>query len=97
MAEALPEISRKSRLVAALLCWLLGGFGAHRFYLGKTKSAIIQLVLTILIVTAIVSFVWVIIDLIKILVGSFTDVEGKPVFNWTEPQSLPPPSSQSPS
>ena len=26
-----------------LLVWLLGGFGAHRFYAGKTKSGLIML------------------------------------------------------
>ena len=33
-------ISRKSRLVAFLLAFFLGMFGAHRFYVGKTGTAI---------------------------------------------------------
>ena len=38
----------KSPLVAYLLLIFLGGFGAHRFYLGKTGTAITMLVLFIL-------------------------------------------------
>jgi TM2 domain-containing membrane protein YozV len=39
---------KKSTGVAYLLWFFLGGFGAHRFYLGKTGSAVAMLVLTIL-------------------------------------------------
>lgn len=40
--EALEKIedSNKSRTVAAILCFLLGGLGAHDFYLGKKGRAI---------------------------------------------------------
>jgi len=38
----------KNMLVAYLLWWFLGGFGAHRFYLGRVKSGIIQLLLFVL-------------------------------------------------
>lgn len=37
----------KSTVVAYLLWFFLGWFGGHRFYLGKTGSAIAQLLLTI--------------------------------------------------
>lgn len=38
----------KSPVVAYLLLIFLGGFGAHRFYLGKTGTAITMLILCIL-------------------------------------------------
>lgn len=38
----------KSMLVAYLLLIFLGGFGAHRFYLGRTGSAVTMLILFIL-------------------------------------------------
>lgn len=43
-----PTQSSKSRLVAALLAFFLGEFGAHRFYVGKKSSAIWQLILDFL-------------------------------------------------
>ena len=75
-------VSDKSRLVALLLCWFLGWLGLHRFYVGKTGTGILM----------IVTFggfgLWILFDLIMIIIGSFTDVEGRTVFKWTEPGSL---------
>ena len=42
------ETSKKSTLISYLLWFFLGGFGAHRFYLGRTGSAIGMLVLLVL-------------------------------------------------
>lgn len=36
--------SLKSQTVAGLWCTFLGGFGAHRFYLGKTVTAVFYLI-----------------------------------------------------
>lgn len=55
----------KSTGVAYLLWFFLGGFGAHRFYLGKTGSAVGLLVLTLLTswwTFGIPTIIWVIID-----------------------------------
>jgi TM2 domain-containing membrane protein YozV len=75
-------ISRKSRLAAALLCFLLALLfvhGAHRFYLKKTGTAILMLL------TLGGLWIWTLVDLIFILTGSFRDKEGKRVYHWTEP------------
>jgi TM2 domain-containing membrane protein YozV len=53
----------RSQLVAALLCFFLGGLGIHRFYLGYSTIGIIQLL------TAGGCGIWVLIDFIRILVG----------------------------
>jgi TM2 domain len=76
------EISPKSRLVAALLCFFLGVFGAHRFYVGKMGTAILMIV-------TIGGFgIWALIDLVMIVIGSFTDVDGRRLWRWTEPGAL---------
>ena len=78
--------SGKSRIVAAILAILLGGFGAHNFYLGKTGYAVAQLLLTligwIVIVGPFVSGIWAFVEFIIILCGSAKDSEGLPVTNW---------------
>jgi TM2 domain-containing membrane protein YozV len=63
----------KSWLVAVLLCFFLGALGVHRFYVGKIGTGILQLI------TLGGLGVWVLIDFIVILVGKFTDKEGRPL------------------
>lgn len=60
------EANRKSVGVAYLLWIFLGVFGAHRFYAGKTKSGIVQLLLLFSFVGWIVLFPWLLADLILI-------------------------------
>lgn len=43
---------KKTKLVAGLLCWFLGTFGAHRFYLGYKGKARAQLMAPILMIAA---------------------------------------------
>jgi TM2 domain-containing membrane protein YozV len=76
------NVSPKSRLVALLLCFFLGTVGAHRFYVGKIGTGILMLL------TLGGCGIWMMIDLIMIVVGSFRDQEGRRVFRWTEPGSL---------
>ncbi len=73
------QISPKSRLVAALLCGLVGIFGAHRFYVGKIGTGILM------VFTLGGLSIWTLVDLILILCGVFKDKEGRRVFRWTEP------------
>lgn len=46
--QLLFEANRKSTGAAYLLWFFLGGFGAHRFYLGRTATGIGQLLLLLL-------------------------------------------------
>ncbi len=65
----------KSKLVAGLLGIFLGGWGIHNFYLGFTKKAIIQIVVTI--VTCGIGALWGLIEGILILCGNInTDAKG---------------------
>jgi TM2 domain-containing membrane protein YozV len=52
--------------VAYLLAIFLGVFGAHRFYLGRTGSAVVMLILTITFFGIIISSIWTFVDLFLI-------------------------------
>jgi len=73
LALALGDNEAHARRVGiAYLLLLLGGmFGAHRFYVGKRGTAITQLVLTLLVFTAIITVIWVIVD-VFLLAGYVT-------------------------
>ena len=69
--------SDKRILPAFLLCFFLGIFGAHRFYVGKIGSGVAQLL------TVGGLGVWALIDLIILATGSFTDSNGNKINLWT--------------
>ena len=50
-------------VVAYLLLIFLGVLGAHRFYMGRTGSAVAMLVLTLTVVGILVTMIWAFIDL----------------------------------
>ncbi len=62
--------SKKSRLVAFILCLLLGEFGAHYFYVGKIGMGILYLF-----TLGLFGFGWL-VDIIRIAVGTFRDKNG---------------------
>lgn len=76
------NLSPRSRLVAMLLCYFLGLFGAHRYYVGKIGTGILMLL------TGGGFVIWWLIDLVVILVGSFYDKEGRRLFKWFEAESV---------
>lgn len=72
----------KSKIVAGLFGIFLGTFGVHNFYLGYTKKAIAQLLITLLSFGGLsfVSSTWGIIEGIMILTGSIDkDSDGNPL------------------
>jgi TM2 domain-containing membrane protein YozV len=47
-AHMMYDANKKSVAASYLLWFFLGGFGAHRFYLGSTGTAVAQLLLALL-------------------------------------------------
>jgi hypothetical protein len=68
--------SDKSRTVALVLAFLLGMFGGHRFYAGKTGTAILMLL------TLGGMGIWYLYDVILVAAGGFRDEEGRLIVDW---------------
>lgn len=60
----------KSQIVAAILCFFVGGLGIHRFYLGYTWQGVVQLL------TAGGCGIWALIDFIRIVIGDLGPKDG---------------------
>ena len=69
------ETSGKSWAVTLLLCFFLGAFGVHRFYVGRVGSGLLMLV------TLGGLGIWTLIDFIVILCGGFKDGRGLEIHN----------------
>lgn len=63
-------VNDRNKYVAAILAFLLGTLGVHRFYTGRTGSGIVMLVLTITVVGLVVTGPWAFIDMIRYLIMS---------------------------
>lgn len=77
MGGHMAEVSEKKRVVALVLCFIAGAFGLHRFYVGKNGTGILM------IFTLGGAGIWTLIDLVMILLGVFTDKDGKELIEWT--------------
>jgi TM2 domain-containing membrane protein YozV len=67
------QVSEKSGVVVLLLCLFFGTFGIHRFAVGKVGTGILYLF------TFGILGIGALIDLIMIILGSFTDSQGRKV------------------
>ena len=76
------EPSDKSRGVALALAAILGPFGAHRFYAGKTGTGVLMAA------TIGGLGVWYLYDLILVASGSFRDVDGRLIRRWDPEEAV---------
>ncbi len=82
--ETKAPANAKSKLVAGLLAIFVGTLGVHNFYLGFTKKAVIQLLLTLLTCGfgSVVTGIWALVEGIMILAGNIdTDADGVKLTN----------------
>jgi len=77
MQPAARNLDGKRILPAFLLAMILGPFGAHRFYVGKIGTGILQLV------TLGGLGMWTLYDIVMIVTGNFKDKEGHALTEWT--------------
>ena len=71
------EVSPRKRIALMLICLILGIFGGHRYYLGKTRSAVLMTI------TVGGAGLWFLYDLIIVLIDrDVKDNEGRPVRKW---------------
>lgn len=68
--ENAEVISSKNKWVAIILCFLLGGYGIHKFYLGKIGLGIIYLL------TEGFFGIGVLVDLVILILGKAKDKKG---------------------
>lgn len=71
-----PDVSRNKVfnqrwLATLLLCWFLGVFGVHRFYLGRVGTGVLMLI------TIGGLGIWYLVDLILVIVGNMRDDRGQ--------------------
>jgi hypothetical protein len=69
-------VSPHSRLIALVLCVLLGYLGVHRFYVGRVVSGLIWMF-----TGGLLGIRWL-IDIILITTANFRDSEGLRVLDW---------------
>jgi TM2 domain-containing membrane protein YozV len=73
MSRYVVITSDKKKITALLLCIFLGVFGAHQFYVGKIGKGLLYLF-----TVGLFGIGWI-VDIIKILTGSFRDNVGAPL------------------
>jgi TM2 domain-containing membrane protein YozV len=61
-AMMLFEANKKTALIAYVLWFFIGLFGAHNFYLQRTGVAVTQLILSLTIVGMLITVFWVLVD-----------------------------------
>jgi TM2 domain-containing membrane protein YozV len=65
------EKKGQSKIVMAIICWVVGGLGIHRFMLGHTGIGVLMLL-----TGGVCGILWI-IDLIRILTGSLKYADGR--------------------
>jgi TM2 domain-containing membrane protein YozV len=65
-----PDLGDRNKYIAALIAFLIGPLGIHRFYLGRTGTGIAMLLLSCTLVGLLLTIPWGFIDMIRYLIMS---------------------------
>ncbi|PSJ39475.1 TM2 domain-containing protein [Allosphingosinicella deserti] len=65
-----PVANDRNKYIAALIAFAFGPLGIHRFYLGRTGTGILMLVLSCTIIGLLLSVPWAFVDMIRYLIMS---------------------------
>ncbi|MGZ8351630.1 MAG: TM2 domain-containing protein [Allosphingosinicella sp.] len=65
-----PLHDDRNKYIAAVIAFVIGPLGIHRFYLGRTGSGIAMVILSCTIVGLLVTVPWAFIDMIRYLIMS---------------------------
>ena len=63
-------VTDRNKYIAALIAFVLGPLGIHRFYLGRKGSGLTMLLLSITLIGLIVTYPWSFVDMIRYLIMS---------------------------
>lgn len=69
-APPAPDLGDRNKYIAALIAFLIGPLGIHRFYLGRTGSGIAMVLLSCTIIGLLLTVPWAFIDMIRYLIMS---------------------------
>jgi TM2 domain-containing membrane protein YozV len=75
-SAAAPRTDR-NQYVAALLAFLFGTLGIHRFYLRRNGTAVLMLIMTCMVVGLVITIPWAFVDMIRFLIMSESDFEDR--------------------
>jgi TM2 domain-containing membrane protein YozV len=69
-AVAMPGGSDRNKYLAAVIAFVVGPIGIHRFYLGRNGSGLAMLLLTCTLVGLALTVPWALIDMVRYLIMS---------------------------
>lgn len=76
-SEPTVPYNDRNKYVAAILAFFLGPLGVHRFYLGRTGSAIAMVALSCTVIGLMITAPWALIDTIRYLMMSDREFAGR--------------------
>jgi TM2 domain-containing membrane protein YozV len=67
----------RNKYIAALIAFLIGPLGIHRFYLGRNGSAVAMLLLSFTVIGLVLTVPWALIDMVRYLAMSDREFEAR--------------------